>query len=47
MGQSGKQVITTLNHTGYNRAKYGVIKEHKERASLVFRDQRKGDAGYI
>lgn len=34
VGQSGKQVITTLNDTGYNRAKYGVLKEYKERASL-------------
>lgn len=45
--QLGKQVITILNDTGYNRAKCGVLKEHKERASLVFRDQRKGDTGYI
>lgn len=45
--QSSKQVIIKLTDTGYNRAKYVVLKEYKVRASLVLRDQRKGDAGYI
>lgn len=40
--QSGKQVIIILNDTSYNRAKYVVLKEYKERAGLVFRDERKG-----